>query len=356
MTTQAAELTAATAARASVGDMVGQVEKRMRRLIDEERARWSDVCRGAAVVPVDEVARLVEAGGKRLRPMFCVTGYLAAGGAADDKTIIDAAAALEFLHAFALIHDDVLDDSPLRRGIATVHVRHASDHATRGWRGESRRYGEGVAILAGDLAHVYADRLAAGIPRRAREIWGDLRTEMIVGQFVDIAAAAEFTADPALARWIALCKSGRYTIHRPLQLGAAIAGRADLAPAFERYGAAVGEAFQLRDDLLGAFGDSRRTGKPIGLDLAQHKVTLLIAMAIEADGGIGGLLLSQPDGGADPARLRAALDRLDTPNQVERRIEFLVEEARTAIAVAPLDSCWRDELAEMACQVAFRAR
>jgi geranylgeranyl diphosphate synthase type I len=247
----------------------------------------------------------------------------------------------------------VLDDSPLRRGEPTTHERHASVHRTAGWAGEPRRFGEGVAILAGDLAHSYADRLVSALSPAAREVWHELRIEMIIGQHLDIRVAAERIADPELSRWIAVCKSGRYTVHQPLTLGAAIAGRLDLAPAFKRYGAALGEAFQLRDDLIDAFGDSTLTGKPTGLDFAQQKMTLLVALAMPRDDRISRLLAGQGAGGATLAQIITDLGVLD---EVERRIGHLVERAQAAIAEAPLDDGWREELARVAVQVAYRQK
>src|SRR5579859_4062632 len=136
--------------------LLGQVEDRLRGLLAAETSRWSVVDPRAAVL-VEVVAALVGSGGKRLRPMFCLHGFLSGGGdPARTAVAVDAAAALEVLHTFALLHDDVLDDSPLRRGEPTAHERHAARHRTAGWAGEPRRYGEGVAALAGDLAHIYA--------------------------------------------------------------------------------------------------------------------------------------------------------------------------------------------------------
>jgi geranylgeranyl diphosphate synthase type I len=344
----------ATAAPARARDaLLRRVEDRLRDLFATETSRWSAVDPRAAV-PVTAVAALVGAGGKRLRPAFCLNGFLAAGGdPAREPVAVDAAAALEVLHAFALLHDDVLDDSPLRRGEPTAHERHAAEHRADGWAGEPRRYGEGVAALAGDLAHIYADRLAGTLSPAAREIWHELRTEIIVGQYLDIRVAAERIADPDLSRWIAVCKSGRYTVHRPLTLGAAVAGRLDLAPAFERYGAALGEAFQLRDDLIDAFGDSTLSGKPTGSDFAQQKMTLLVALAMPRDDRISRLLAGQSAGGATLAQV---ITDLDVRGEVERRIDHLVDQARAAIAAAPLDPEWRDELARVAVQVAYRQK
>jgi len=343
-----------TAAFAQARDaLLSRVEDRLRDLLATETARWSAVD-PRAPVPVEAVAALVGAGGKRLRPVFCLSGFLAAGGdPAQEQVAVDAAAALEVLHAFALLHDDVLDDSPLRRGEPTAHERHAAAHRAADWAGEPRRFGEGVAVLAGDLAHIYADRLARGLSPAAREIWNELRTEIIIGQHLDIRVAAERIADPKLSRWIAICKSGRYTVHRPLTLGAAIAGRLDLAPAFQQYGAALGEAFQLRDDLIDAFGDSALSGKPTGLDFAQQKMTLLIALAMPRDDRISRLLAGQS---ADGATLAQIITDLDVRGEVERHIDHLVGKAQDAIATAPLESGWRDELARIAVQVAYRQK
>jgi geranylgeranyl diphosphate synthase, type I len=329
--------------------MLARVEERIEALLSDERRRWSSVNQRGAV-PVDTIAALVGAGGKRLRPAFCLTGYLAAGGDPSGDVVVDTAAALEFLHAFALLHDDVLDDSSMRRGAPTAHVVHAEEHRAKEWRGESRRFGEGVANLAGDLAHIYADRLAGVLPANAREIWSELKTEVIIGQYFDVAVAAEFLPDPALSRWIADCKSGRYTIHRPLLLGATIAGRDDLAGTFGRYGHTLGEAFQLRDDLIDAFGDSDVSGKPAGLDFEGNKMTLLLALAMERDERIGDLLSK------DPALLRQRLEEMGVRAEVETRIDHLVDAARQAVAQAPVEPVWRAELAEMAIRIAYRVR
>jgi geranylgeranyl diphosphate synthase type I len=332
--------------------LLKQVDDRLRDLLATEKARWSAVDPRAAA-PIEAIAALVDAGGKRLRPAFCLSGFLAVGGdGALAPLAVDAAAALEVLHAFALLHDDVVDDSPLRRGRPTAHESHATAHLAAGWVGEARRFGEGVAVLAGDLAHTYADRLVSSLSPAAREIWHELRTEMMIGQYLDIRVAAERFADPELARWIAVCKSGRYTVQQPLILGATIAGRPDLAPAFKLYGAALGEAFQLRDDLIGAFGDSASSGKPTGLDLEQQKMTLLVALAMPRDERVSRLLAGQ-DGGATLGQI---ITELDVPSQVEQRIDDLVKQAQAAIAAAPLDPGWQEELARFAVRVAYRQK
>ncbi|MEO3764678.1 4-hydroxy-3-methylbut-2-enyl diphosphate reductase [Streptomyces sp. B8F3] len=337
-------------------ELVGRAVARVEELLSAELARWRAVDPRAAL-PIEGIAELIAAGGKRLRPTFCVSGYLAAGGALDgspaEDAVIGAAAALELLHASALLHDDILDNAPTRRGAPTLHAKHAAVHADQGWTGEPRRYGEGIGILAGALAYGYATRLAAGLTGPAMEIWTDLGTEMLVGQQLDIALAAEPKPDAELARWIAVCKSGRYTIHRPLALGASLAGRQDLQQAFEAYGVAAGEAFQLRDDLLDAFGDSEATGKPAGLDVSEHKMNLLLALAATKDARVAELVAERT---WDIEALSAAMLASGVRQEVEEHIDQLVGTARKALEGAPLADGWRERLDQMVEHVAYRDR
>ncbi|MFE1441646.1 polyprenyl synthetase family protein [Streptomyces sp. NPDC058739] len=325
-------------------------------LLAEECARWGAVDARAAA-PVEAVAELVAAGGKLLRPTFCISGFLAAGGAPEQEdAVVAASAALELLQVFALIHDDIMDNSPARRGSPTVHVKHADLHARNGWVGEHRRYGDAFAILAGDLALSYAGRLTRDLSGPAMEVWTELVTEIIIGQQLDIRLAAELSPDPGLARWVAVCKSGRYTIHRPLALGAAIAGRPELQAPFEEYGVTAGEAFQLRDDLLDAFGDSAATGKPVGLDVSEHKMTLLLALGAAKDDRVARLVKEGRDGDWDPAALREALLASGVRQDVEDHIDRLVAMARTALEGTPLEGDWQQRLSKLAEQVAYRDR
>lgn len=323
-------------------------EQRICDLLAAEQAVWSAV-NPRAGVPVEAIARLVGCGGKRLRPAFCITGYLAGGGRPDNDDVVAVSAALELLHAFALIHDDVMDESSQRRGHPTVHTRHSREHARDGRMGGSDRFGENVAILAGDLALVYADAMMIN-DASARAIWAELRSELVIGQWMDVETAAAFATDPKLSRWIAVVKSGRYTIHRPLQLGAHLAGRPDLVPPFETYGTAVGEAFQLRDDLIDLFGDAAATGKPSRLDLRQHKMTLLLSLAFERDDRLRAAYMSnryEPDAFVD------MLVASGVPAEVKSRIDDLVDIGRRALMAADLTPEWRHEFADLARRVAY---
>ena len=261
--------------------VAGPVEARLAELLDQERSRWAAVDRDL-IAPLDTLTRFVLNGGKRLRPAFCHWAYVGAGGEPDDDLVIDAGAAFELLHAFALVHDDVMDGSATRRGERTVHLEFEDLHHTHGWRGESRRFGEGVAILVGDLADVYADRLMGATPPPTFAVWSELKIELNVGQYLDVLGTARPGTDLATAHRIARYKSGKYTIERPLHVGAALSGRYDeLHESLSDYGAPLGEAFQLRDDILGVFGDAARTGKPVGDDLREGKPTPLLATAVQ---------------------------------------------------------------------------
>src|SRR5258708_2190309 len=218
--------------------------------------------------------------GKRLRPAFCYGAFVGAHGDGDDPRVVNAAAALELVHTFALAHDDVMDGSDMRRGNESVHTRFARRHVRAGWRGEPRRFGEGMAILVGDFAFTYADVLMRGMPEAAHVVFDELRVELCVGQSLDLAGTAAARTEADLANRIAVYKSGKYRVGRPLHLGAALAGGlASLGPSLSAIGLPLGRAFQLRDDVLGAFGDAEVTGKPVGDDLREGKPTPLVASA-----------------------------------------------------------------------------
>ena len=336
-----------------------RVDRRIDRLLRAEAQRWGRLD-ADLTEPVEAIRDLVMAGGKRLRPAFCYWAFVGAGGSPGDSMVVDAGAALELLHTFALIHDDVMDGSTLRRGVHTVHRHFEARHVVEEWRGEGRRFGEGVAILIGDLAFVYADLLLAGAPRAATDVFTQLRLEVNVGQYLDLVGTARGETGVEQARRICQYKSGKYTIERPLHLGAALAGRLDeLAPALSAYGRPLGEAFQLRDDLLGAFGDTSLTGKPVGEDLREGKPTLLYAFAVAAADGADAKLLADRFGAADLtvdeiAELQAILEGTGARRQVECTIERRVEEALESLRHATLEGDAGARLVELAHFVAGR--
>lgn len=248
--------------------------EKLRQQVDDVVLEFLSVRRGELAESetlFTEIERMVRAGGKRIRPCFCYWGYRAAGAVHDDE-VVSAAGALELLHTFALIHDDVMDGTDERRGQPTVHAEH--DLST--------------AILAGDLALVLADDLLMSVaiaPDRksdAFDVYSRMRREVIAGQFLDIRSAGE-EIDEARARRIAVLKSGRYSVVEPLLVGAALAGASrETRDALASFGEPLGEAFQLKDDLLGIFGDPVTTGKPIDSDIREGKRNLLFAKTIDA--------------------------------------------------------------------------
>ena len=214
----------------SLVEIAGPVDRRIEALLVAEHERWGLVD-PQLQAPLSALSDFVLGGGKRLRPAFCYWAFVGAGGDPADALVVDAGAAFELLHAFALVHDDVMDGSNTRRGAPTIHRRFEERHGLAGWRGEARRFGEGVAILVGDLAFVYADMLMAAVPPSAREVWDELRIELNIGQYLDVVGTASRHVDLAGARRIASYKSGKYTVERPLHLGAALAGHRELEPA-----------------------------------------------------------------------------------------------------------------------------
>ena len=339
--------------------MIGErVAARIDLLLGEERARWVAVDDDLAE-PLDALTAFVAAGGKRLRPAFCHWAFVGAGGT-DARVVTDAGAALELLHTFALVHDDVMDDSPLRRGMPTIHARFSARHEVAGWRGESRRFGESVAILVGDLAFVYADRLLHGAPPDAHEIFTELRTEVNIGQYLDVRAGADGRHARDRARRISVLKSGKYTVERPLHLGAALAGRlGELGPGLTAYGIPLGEAFQMRDDLLGAFGEELLVGKPVGDDLREGKVTELVSAARELASPAAMAVLDRV--GADDLteedvrRVQEVLVSTGARDAMEARIHELTGRAVESLAGVDLEHDAAAELEALALYIADRS-
>lgn len=337
--------------------IVERVEVRVGALLTDERLRWAALDPSLAE-PIQALADLVLAGGKRLRPAFCHWGFVGAGGDSTDPAVVDAGAAFELLQGFALIHDDVMDGSAVRRGAPAVHCRFVRRHEAAGWSGEARRFGEGAAILIGDLALVYADRVLPEGPPELTRLWDELRVELNIGQYLDLAGTVTRRTDRANAHRIARYKSGKYTIERPLHMGAVLAGRPDLVEPLSRYGDPLGEAFQLRDDMLGVFGDSARTGKPVGDDLREGKPTLLLAVAHERASGEQRDLLERV-GDADLDEISVdLLQRLliDTGavDTVEAEIASLATRAVAALDSIAITAVARSALRDLATFVVSR--
>jgi geranylgeranyl diphosphate synthase type I len=289
---------------------------------------------GEELEPLAEVAsRFVLDAGKRLRPAFCYWGARASG-APDSEPLVRAAASLELLQACALVHDDVIDRSATRRGRPSVHQQFAVLHHDRSWAGDSTGFGTATAILLGDLFLVWSEAMlrTSGLPTdallRAAPVGDTMRVELMAGQYLDVVEQARGGGSVERALRVARFKAAKYTVERPLHLGAAIAG-AGAAPvtALSGYGVPLGEAFQLRDDLLGVFGDPAVTGKPAGDDLREGKRTVLIALAVEA---------------ASP-RARQTIERLLGDSQLDNDGIMQLREAVTASGAAARVEAMIDE-------------
>ncbi|MCE5288877.1 MAG: polyprenyl synthetase family protein [Nocardiaceae bacterium] len=303
---------------------------------------------GAFPEVVEALRQYVLQGGKRVRPAFAWLGFRGAGGPASGPAADAAfgvASALELLHACALIHDDIIDASLTRRGVATVHVDYAGRHRRAGFSGDSARYGESIAILLGDLALSWSEDMVtesgveadAGV--RLESVWSAMRTEVIAGQLLDIEAEVRGDETVEAALRVSRYKTAAYTIERPLQLGAALAGADDdLIAAYGRFGHDLGIAFQLRDDLLGVFGDPALTGKPSGDDIREGKRTVLLAVALakaDVEDPAAAQVIRESLGTEVSAErlddIRAILTRLGAVAEVERRIDELMKSALAAL-------------------------
>ncbi|NNE94700.1 MAG: polyprenyl synthetase family protein [Acidimicrobiales bacterium] len=346
-------------------------EALLREILETEIARWSrsDLRLGEAVVLL---GNMVLGRGKRLRAAFC---YWAWDGTRrwigaperNEDDVMQACAAFELLQAFALIHDDIMDNASTRRGVPTIHTTQGARVQQLGWRGEPRRYGEGVAILLGDLAHAYADRCIGNTTGPARALWDELRIELNLGQYLDLRSSAAGENDRATAQAVATFKSALYTIVRPLQMGASLApGWEALSPdakrqaldRLEAFGRPLGDAFQLRDDLLGVVGDARETGKPVGNDLREGKSTELLAIALERAGAEDRRTLAavgHPDLNEDHiSAIVDVLHRTGAISEVERKISELVQQALATLSSLRIDPSTQVTMASLADYVGLR--
>ena len=304
----------------------------------------------------------VLSGGKRLRPAFAYWGWRAVATEDPDPGVLLLFSALELLHACALVHDDVIDRSATRRGRPTAHVQFAALHRGRKWQGSPEDFGISAAILLGDLALVWADDivfgadLSADAQRRVQRVWADIRTEVLAGQYLDIVAEASAAESIASAMNVDLFKTACYTVSRPLQLGvAAAADRPDVQAAFGQFGTDLGVAFQLRDDVLGVFGDPAVTGKPSGDDLRSGKRTVLLAEAVEladkSDPLAANLLrtsIGAPLSDVQVSELRDVIEAVGALAAAEQRIATLSQRALATLAAAPINAVAKAGLSELA--------
>jgi geranylgeranyl diphosphate synthase type I len=385
-------------------DLPDRIGAALRAFLDRQRGTLSRIT--PDLEPAVEAVADFVAGGKRLRPAFAYWGWRGAG-AADGPEIITAAASLELLHASALMHDDVMDGSDTRRGMPAVHRRFAALHRRAGWASSADSFGTAAAILLGDLCLVWSAAMlrGCGLPlpalHRGLAVYEEMCTEVMAGQYLDVfeqarvapvrqpasegqavpetmmaavleapeattaavlETAPETAPETALetALRVARFKSAKYTVERPLHLGGTLAGGSpELLAAYTAYGIPVGEAFQLRDDLLGVYGDPAQTGKPAGDDLREGKRTVLVALAGQrADRRQAALLaahLGDPALSAEGvAALREVIAETGALAEVERMIDERLRRGLAGLAVGPVEPAAATALRELA--VAATAR
>ncbi|MGN6272998.1 MAG: polyprenyl synthetase family protein [Protaetiibacter sp.] len=368
------------------------------RLVDLVAARIDDALDARAttlgdispdLAPLVAQARDLLSGGKRFRALFCYWGWRAVAAVADDgplptldpaptdrglPAVVSVAAALELFHAAALVHDDIIDRSDLRRGRPAAHRAFEGMHREQEWDGDAAGFGTSTAILLGDLLLGWADELfeeglalldARETAHAARTEFFRMRSEVTVGQYLDVLEEHSWRSRPdseALPRAhrIIVYKSAKYSVEAPLAIGGALAGGSlgQLA-ALRAFGLPLGVAFQLRDDMLGVFGDPAVTGKPSGDDLREGKRTVLIGLARQKMPPTAVRVLDEllGDPALDDAQIRMLQNTMrdsGAADQVERIIAHNVRVAREALEGAALSASARAELSELADRVTRR--
>lgn len=354
----------------AIRETASSVEDVLARRLGSVRAQLDGVSPDAGAM-ADSLDLLVK-GGKRLRAQFCDAAWRAEGGTtthADSPAII-AGAALEFFQAAALIHDDIMDESDRRRGNPSTHKHFEHLHSSGPYGHRAQKFGESAGILIGDLALVEAnttmrislEAVGADARTQAGRIFDLMQAEVTIGQFLDVQAqVSEFGVDPeidlARAMTIIRAKSARYSVEHPMTLGAALAGaEADRLEMWSAFGLPLGEAFQLRDDVLGVFGSAKETGKPSGDDLREGKRTVMIAFTMAHADDIARQVVKRSLGQPglreeDVDRLRGIIESSGALAKVESLIAELSARADAALeqlGLSPSDQLMLQTLADAA--------
>lgn len=335
------------------------LEAELRSFLDRQRSVMAGVSADVDAL-MDAISGLVS-GGKRLRALLGYWGWRGAGGPELAVEPVRAGAALELFQSAALIHDDIIDRSATRRGAPSVHERFTALHARSGWALDATRFGHAAAILTGDLCLSFSEEAftavgpAAGVGTPGRRIFNTMRAEVMAGQYLDI---LEEVAGPSRSRTEAVARAGtviryksaKYSTEHPLGIGGALAGADEaLLEAYSAFSLPLGEAFQLRDDVLGVFGDPRTTGKPAGDDLREGKRTMLVALALDTADGAAAAELERGLGRGDldldeVGRLRDIIASAGALEATERLIGRLADEAFAALARLDVDPVVRTAL------------
>lgn len=317
------------------------VEHRIDEVLDGLDTLWKEVAgRQADVLGDQDLNRLVLAanrGGKRVRPEMAHWGWVAGGAPVEAHAqVVELGAAVELLHLFALLQDDVMDRSELRRGQPTCHVVAREAHRRAGATGDPDLFGDAIAVLAGDLVHAEADHLVAALPVPVRDAWRLMMVELVLGQRRDLTGAALRRRDLEHALEVARLKTGAYTVAGPLRMGALLADADEaVLTILDRWATHAGAAFGLRDDVLGLWGDPSATGKSVEDDLSAGKATVLLALAEPRLGDEGRALLARSGTGtlteSDLARLRDEMDACGVHQMAEDLITDQAGQAAEAL-------------------------
>jgi geranylgeranyl diphosphate synthase type I len=367
--------------------LVDLVQEAIDRFLDEREPHLSEIA--TELEPFVDYARVLLRGGKRFRALFCYWGSRAvsarreaidplpeaAEGDPGLETAVGVGVALELFHAAALVHDDIIDNSDTRRGGPAIHRRFESAHRDSGWAGSAEGFGRSAAMLLGDLLLAWSEEAfdaavaripSAGARTAARAEFNRMRTEVMVGQYLDILDEQAWRSHPeteqlSRAHRVVVYKSAKYSVEAPLAIGAALGGAtAEELDALRSFGLPLGIAYQLRDDLLGVFGDPGVTGKPSGDDLREGKRTVLIALARAALPGNAVRLLDELLGDRELTELQVRMLQ-DTIREsgavedVERIIRRNAGLAREALQDAPIAPSAREELLELVDTVVTRS-
>ena len=339
-------------------DFRAAVQTTLDEFVDVQAGRLADL--GSDADRLVDAARDAVSGGKRFRASFCYWGFRAVQDEGyDEQQLVRAAAALELLHASALVHDDYMDASDVRRGRPATHRAFEQQHREAGWGGDPAQYGAAAAILLGDLLLSWADELLRtcgfdhGRVLDALGYFDTTRGEVIAGQFLDVSVQARRASDVDAAMTVLRYKSAKYSVERPLHIGAALAGGSmAVLDALSDFGLPLGEAFQLRDDLLGVFGDPALTGKPAGDDLVEGKRTVLVALALEHAPADEARHLDErlgtPLDAVEVDELRRIIEESGAHTRVESMIDDLTSRCLGALDAAPVTESARVVLRQLA--------
>ncbi|MET0929220.1 MAG: polyprenyl synthetase family protein [Aeromicrobium sp.] len=342
---------------------LGLVERRLEVFLDDRCGELVGV--SPDLEPVIRTVRELARGGKRLRATFAYWGWRGAS-AAGQQAAVDAAAALELFHLAALVHDDLMDHSDTRRGASTAHETFAQGHRSDRLDGDAAAFGMGAALLIGDLCLAWSDELLAGATlapssrASVRQVYDLMRSQVIAGQYLDMLEQARPGLRREASERVLRFKSAKYTVEHPLLVGGAVSGASDgLLDAYSRFGIPVGEAFQLRDDVLGVFGDPARTGKPVGDDLRDGKKTLLVLAGLERADAAQTELLRRHLGDRHLTEqqvcdLQTLLVETGALDEVERQITQLTERGVDAIGNGAVPDHVATGLSDLAHHIAGR--